>query len=298
MELRDLVYFQTIAEAGHLGRAAERLGRTQPALTKSIRRLEDDIGAELFDRSGRGLRLTSVGEVLLARARQLRQSVETTRRELQDVMQGAVGHVRIGSAATTAEYLLPTLFGHLLRDTPGVTIELLIGMNDVLRGSLRSGKLDLVISPLTDRDGEFSTVPVMEDEVVVVARKGHPLSDNARLEDLCGQRWILPGPSVAMRQWLENVFASRGLSLPEVQIETSSMVLLPKIIAQTDLLSFISRRTLNRVQNDNLTEIPLAETTMFRRLGVIYPRDHYLSPAARRLIDLVRELTTDPSALA
>src|ERR1700742_3320833 len=97
VELRDLVYFQAIAETGHMGRAAQKLGRTQPALTKSVRRLEADIGADLFERSGRGLRLTSVGEVLLARTRQLRNTVDMTMRELGDVARGEVGHVRVGS---------------------------------------------------------------------------------------------------------------------------------------------------------------------------------------------------------
>jgi DNA-binding transcriptional LysR family regulator len=297
LDLRDLAYFQAIVEAGHIGRAAEKVGRTQPALTKSVRRLEADIGAELFERSGRGLRLTSVGEVLFARTRQLRNAVDMTLRELGDVARGEVGHVRVGSAATTAEYLLPSLFGRLLKETPKVTIELAIGMNDVLRASLRAGKLDLVIGPLTESDSEFASVALMEDKVVVVARENHPAAQGAaRLEDMTRYRWVLPGPSVAMRQWLENVFVTRGFDPPDVQIETSSMTLLPKIIAQTDLLSFISARNLGRGRvGEPLVEICLPETTMFRRLGVLYRRDSYLSPAAHRLIDLVK-MNADSSA--
>src|ERR1700748_3616597 len=127
MELRDLAYFQAIAEAGHMGRAADQLGRTQPALTKCIRRLESDLTAELFERSGRGLRLTSVGETLLTRTRQLRNSVKMTVREINDVARGFSGHIRVGSGATTTEYLLPVLYSRILRETPKVTMELVIG---------------------------------------------------------------------------------------------------------------------------------------------------------------------------
>jgi DNA-binding transcriptional LysR family regulator len=290
VELRDLVYFQAIAEAGHMGRAAQSLGRTQPALTKSVRRLEADIGADLFERSGRGLRLTSVGEVLLARTRQLRNTVDMTMRELGDVARGEVGHVRVGSAATTAEYLLPNLFGRLLKNAPKVTIELTIGMNDVLRALLSAGKLDLVIGPISKSSGEFVSLPVMEDKVVVVARKGHPLTRRkATLQDMAAHRWVLPAPSVAMRQWLERVFVAGGLPPPEVQIETSTMMMLPHVIAQTDLLSFLSVRNLGpgRV-GDPLEEIPLEATTMIRRLGVLYRPEAYLSPAALSLIDLIK----------
>src|ERR1051326_6175519 len=100
MELRDLNYFQAVAETGHLGRAAQQLGRTQPALTKCIRRLEDALEAKLFERVGRGLKLTSVGEVLLARTLKLRNEMKTTVREVTDFAKGEAGHIRIGSGAT------------------------------------------------------------------------------------------------------------------------------------------------------------------------------------------------------
>ena len=295
MELRDLAYFQAIAEIGHMGRAAQRLGRTQPALTKSVRRLESDIGAALFERSGRGLRLTSVGEVLLARTRQVRNTVDMTKRELGDVARGEVGHVRVGSAATTAEFLLPHLFGHLLKDTPKVTIELTIGMNDVLRGLLSGGKLDLVIGPLPETDSGLVALPVMEDKVVVVARKGHPLATRtANLQQMAAHHWVLPGPSVAMRQWLDRVFIGHGFEPPKVQIETSTMVLVPKIIARTELLSFVSVRNLGLGRaGEPLQEIPLELTTMRRNLGVVYRPDAYLSPAALRLIELIKLSATE-----
>lgn len=290
MELRDLAYFQTIAEIGHMGRAAVKLGRTQPALTKSVRRLEADIGADLFERSGRGLRLTAVGEALLARTRQLRNTVDMTVRAVRDVARGDIGHVRLGSAATPAEYLLPSLVGRLLEEAPKVTIELTIGINDVLRGLLSTGRLDLVIGPLPENNSVFMSLPVMEDKVVVVARKGHPLAGrSASLKDMAAHCWVLPGPSAAMRLWLERVFTTHGFEPPKVQIETNTMIVLPKIIGQTDLLSFLSVRNLKHGDaGQSLQEIPLETTTMLRHLGVLYRNDAYMSPAALRLIELIK----------
>ena len=107
MDLRDLAYFEVIADLGHMGRAAERLGRTQPALTKCIQRLEEAVGADLFERTGRGIALTRVGEVLLSRARRMRSAMEEALREVSDFAAGSAGHVRIGCGATMGEYLLP-----------------------------------------------------------------------------------------------------------------------------------------------------------------------------------------------
>src|SRR5260221_14579008 len=107
IDLRDLHYFETAAELGNLGRAAKALFRTQPAITKGIHRLEQALGAELFERAGRGVRLTDTGRALLARARLIRSAVNDTVREIEGFSHGIAGHIRIGVAPTLAQYLLP-----------------------------------------------------------------------------------------------------------------------------------------------------------------------------------------------
>ena len=222
MDFRDLRYFETVADTGHLGRAAAKVFRSQPALTKSIQRLEADLGADLFERSGRMLKLTPVGQVLLERARFLRRAMVDATREVSDVAKGVAGHVRVGTAATAAEFLLPQVTASLLKTTPGVTMEVVIGMNDVLRASLREGHLDLVIGPVTGTDPELEMHAIARDEVVVAARKGHPvLRKAARLEDLCAYSWVLPARTVATRAWLDRLFESHKLGgVAAARIET------------------------------------------------------------------------------
>ncbi len=176
MDLRDLAYFEVIAETGHLGRAADRLGRTQPALTKCIQRLESAIGAELFGRTGRGIALTAVGEVLLGCARQMRSTMDTSFREVRAFASGEAGHVRIGTGPTMAEYLLPQVCGALIATAPDITVGIFIGMDAVLRSTLRAGGLDILVTPvLAGEEREFTINIFGRDEVVVVAAHGHPL---------------------------------------------------------------------------------------------------------------------------
>ena len=94
MDFRDLKYFEVIAAEGSLARAAERLHRTQPALTSAIRRLEEDCQAALFERAGRGIRLTAAGQSMLTWARRMRFDMEDARREMQDIGKGVSGQVR------------------------------------------------------------------------------------------------------------------------------------------------------------------------------------------------------------
>jgi len=290
MDLRDLTYFETIAELGHLGRAAEKLCRSQPALTKSIQRLEESLGARLFQRDGRRIKLTPVGEMLLARSKQLRQSIEETRREVLDFASGAVGNIRLGCAASMAEYLLPQLTAALLERAPDITLSLVIGMDDVLREALRAGQLDIVICPMVAVAEGLVTHPLLDDEAVVVARKEHPIFQTPiQMRDLCNYRWVLPAPSAAARQWIDNAFQSHQLPKPFAQIESTSISLLPRLIASTNLLSFIARENLEYGKaGGQLREIPLEETTMKRTIGVSYRSGGYLSPAVHTLLDVLQ----------
>jgi DNA-binding transcriptional LysR family regulator len=291
MDLRDLTYFETIAELGHLGRAAEKLNRSQPALTKSIQRLEESFGTKLFQRDGRRIRLTPVGELLQARGKVLQQSIAQTQREVRDFASGAVGEVRMGCAATMAEYLLPELTSALLKRAPEITLKLVIGQDDMLREQLRSGHLDVIICAQRRDEDEFTGYPVLTDEAVVIASRNHPIfTAPFQMSDLCRYRWVLPPQGVSSRIWLNDVFARHDLPPPVVQIEANSISLLPRLIAQTSLLSFIARETLEFGKNmQDLREVPLAQTTMARTICVMLRREGYVSPAAHGMVQMLRD---------
>lgn len=291
MDLRDLAYFEVIADLGHMGRAAERLGRTQPALTKCIKRLEEAVSADLFERTGRGISLTRVGEVLLSRARRMRSAMEESLREVSDFAAGSAGHVRIGCGATMGEYLLPQVCRALIGHSPGVTIEVQIAMSGVVRAALRDKALDLAIGPILPSDAEeFTHEAFGIDEVVVVAARGHSLCGKPlSIHDLVASRWVLPARTVAMRQWLDQIFKAHGLPEPIVQIETNSITTLPKLIADTALLSFTSTRNLRPGRlGEQLERLEVDTTTMRRPLGLISRREGYLSPVAQRVVTLLR----------
>ncbi|MBZ9780030.1 LysR family transcriptional regulator [Pseudomonas sp. REP124] len=291
MDFRDLAYFETIAELGHLGRAAEKLNRSQPALSKSIQRLEESLGTRLFQRDGRRIKLTDVGELLLARGKQLRINIAETEREIREYAGGLVGNIRLGCAASMAEYLLPQLTEELLERAPKLTLKLSIGQDDVLRESLRAGRLDAIICPLVVDDPYFHTYPVLQDEAVVVASAEHPIFSAAfDQRDLCQYGWVLPGPTVTARRWIDNAFISRQLPPPNVQIETNSISMLPRLIARTRLLSFVARETLEFGQGmSRLREVPLEQTTMSRTVAVLVRAEGYLPPAAAAMVELLRD---------
>jgi len=288
MDFRDLKYFEVIATEGHLGRAAERLHRTQPALTKCIGRLEESLGAALFEKDGRGMRLTAAGHVLLKRTRQMAIMVEETAREMRDHAGGLQGTVRIGCVPTLAEHLMPAVFSQLLDEAPGITVNLVVGMNDNLLAHLRDGEIDLVIGPMLDADPDIVCEQIAEDTMVVMASENHPVFDApCTLAGLLDYQWMLPATTVASRQWLDQTFERHGLPRPRVQIESNVLNSILPVLEKTRLLGFVTR--LNLVAGKaRVREVALAETQMQRRMGLTYRSNGYLPPVAARVAAILR----------
>lgn len=288
MDLRDLRYFETIAELQHLGRASARLHRTQPALTSCIRRLEADCGAALFEKSGRGIRLTAAGRVLLKWAQRMRFDVEDAQREIGAIGQGLAGHVRIGIVPTAAQFVLPAVARQLLHEAPEVTLRTVVALVDTLRPLLRAGEIDLMVGTEGAAEAGYVSKPLVEDAIVVAASASHELfRGQPTLKDLCAYRWALQPPGAPTRDWLDHTFDRKRLPRPRVQVESTMLLMLPTLIAQTGLLSFISRHHLGAQPGQaGLKEVPLKEATMHRRLVVTWRDNSWLSPAATRLIEL------------
>lgn len=286
MDLRDLRYFETIAELEHLGHASEKLHRTQPALTISIRRLERDCGAPLFEKAGRGIKLTAAGEVLLRWARRMRFDQENARHELAALGKGMAGHIRLGIVPTAAQFLLPTAARQLMTEAPEVTFRTVVGLIDALKALLRSGELDMVVGTEGPPEDGYTSKVIAEDVIVVAASARHELlRTRPTLQDLVDCRWALQPPGAPLRDWLDHTFDRKRLPRPRVQVESTTLILLPTLIEQTSLLSFISRHHLQG--RSALKEIPLEETTMYRRLVAIHRKNSYLSPSSERLLELL-----------
>jgi DNA-binding transcriptional LysR family regulator len=293
MRLDDLRYFVAVAEEGHVGRAAQRLGVTQPALTKGVQRLEQALDLQLFERGPKGMKLTSVGSVFFERARHLCTGLDEAVQEASDLHLGAIGTIRIGVSPQFADRLASESFARLLRQRPGAKARMAVGLNDALLASLRLGDLDLSINALDDAEPpDLEQQPLFDDEMCVVAREGHPLLaiPQLRVRHLADAGWALPGPEVLARRRLEARLAEHGLPLPRVVLQSdSSITQASSVLRGSELLSVMSRFSLQSQAGHGLVALPIAEATWRRRVGVVTRRGAYLPPLAHRFIELLTE---------
>lgn len=291
MNNKDLIYFLKVAELKHLGYASQNLNLTQPALSKSISRLEKLCQTRLFKRLGRGLELTEAGHLLYQRGRVLQNSFDETLRQIAEMGAGLSGVVRLGSAGSATQFLLPAVCRVIQQLAPNIKLEIQIGMNDVLYGMMRRNELDFILGPIVKNDRPVITLPVTEDRVVVAAGKNHPLAGKeASAAQLSRYGWILPAKSVAMRKWLDRYFFDNHCPALDVRIEISSLAAAPELIAESGLLSFISENSLSEeVFASRLVRVQNDDVVMARSFGITYLAENTLSPAAQRVIEVIKD---------
>lgn len=292
MELRDLGYFAAIADHGNLRRAAEALDLTQPGLSKSLRRLEQEMRTKLVSRTPKGVELTAVGRALAAHVQRLRLAFEDVAREAADLSEGRAGHLRIGANPVHAD-LLPVACAALLKEAPGVTFSADVSDNDLLVPALRKGDLDLVVNYFPDAPIEGCDVEPLPGahDIVIYAAASHPLAASkiVTLADLAGQGWVLSPVNVLPWHWLSQAFQKSGQPPPRVAFETRSVRLRLQVVAETRHLGFLPRRVVRQAARSfRLKELAVQGVAWRRQIGVIRRADAYLPPTARRFIEILK----------
>jgi DNA-binding transcriptional LysR family regulator len=295
MEGRDLYYFEVIAELGHLGKAAKTLFKSQPALSHCIDRLEDEIGAQLFERVGRRIKLTPIGEMLLGKAKVLRQSHEDIVRELQDYTYGNKGHITVGCSPSMGAYVVPSLVAELMLESPAITINLSVGASGELLDKLRARQLDLLFSPMSYLGEDITAIPFLKNDMIVAVRDKHPiLTKLYTVHDLGAYDWIMTTDSRYSTQWLTEALLSCGCPSPRIRITINIVSAMKELIVATDSLCFLSRLHVIHSNKRQLRELKIPELVFRRICSVAYRKHDYLSPIASRLVRLAVKKSPSP----
>ena len=292
MELRDIEYFAVVAEHCHLGRAAEALGLSTPAVSKSLRRLEKSVHAKLVKRTPQGLAITAEGSALLSHVHRLRMSLHDVVHEISDVSQGRIGQLRLGTHAGLIDDLVAPASTILLKNAHKVTLTVTIGNNPMLLPAIRNGQLDLIVGAIPRvASPDVAYDHLFDDNFVVYASSTHRLAKASRvtISELAKERWALPEPNILPWDWLHRTFENNGLDFPRVAMISVSPSLKFHTVSTTDLVGFTSMRALRQTAPElQLTILPVRDRSWVRRVGIGYRKDAYVSPAVHRFIEIVR----------
>lgn len=294
LELRNVSYFLTVANEGSLRAAARKLGVTQPALTKAIRRLEDEAGVPLFERQARGVTPTTYGEAFRRHARALKASMAEASSEIDALKRGTAGLVRIGAGPSWLVRIVPEAVRDFREERPKAQVQISGGLDDALKAALRDGSLDLVLAALPDKglDQDLERESLSVDEYRVIADINHPLHRKARpdLADLLAYPWILPRSATYMVGRLDALFRARGLPTPEPVIETDMVSTKLELMRGTPFLSFHAICHLDDLGAGHVRPLSFFETGWSRQAGLISRRGVDRHPLVEGLAKIIRRL--------
>lgn len=297
MEARDLEYFVVVAEVGNLRRAAETLNLSQPALSKSLRRLEQSAGTKLVKRTPKGVELTPVGVALLSHARRIRLSFDEIARELTDFTQGHAGQLRIGSAPVLLRQLLSPACIQLHKESPKVKMYISIASNDQLLPSLRRGELDVVICGIPAQPYEdLIQERLYEDNFIVYASKAHRLAGKKRvaIRDLVNEKWALMHSGTFARKKLQQALEDNGAGPLRVVMESAALAPRLDLVASSDVLGFSPWRNIRDFSARlGLIKLHVSGLHSTNIIGVSYRRDTHQFPLARRFVEIVKKKARD-----
>ncbi len=270
-----------VADDGSITVAAERIGISQPALSRRLQQLEDHFGASLLVRSRKGVELTAVGRLVEAEARILVGRYDGLRETVRAHLNLDAGIVRIGGGATAVSFVLPNAIASFQTEHPEIRFHLKEAGSREIARDVASGQLELGVVTLPVQANDLHVRELLTDRVVLVARRDHPLTRKLRIEQLeqalGGHAYVGFEAGSAIRQIIDTALRAAGVQM-NVVMELRSIPAILRMVATTGYLAFVSRSGLEG-QTD-VVEVPVRGLVIERRLGIVTRSDTPLSPAA------------------
>jgi DNA-binding transcriptional LysR family regulator len=291
MDFDQLETFLEVARHASFSRAAEKRFRTQPAISSQIRALEEEVGARLFDRSGGKVALTAAGKVFQQYAEQTleaRKGMLVTLAELERIPRG---EIVVGANEGTCLHILPEVFAEFKKLYPNVAVQISRLERAKILESIIDNSVDFGVVSMPVEDKRLTVVNIHRDELVVIARPGHPLSGRKQvgIADVAAFPLLLPKVG-RTRDALENLFHEHRLK-PKVSMELDSSELLKRFVAADVGVGLIARsNVIEDVKAGVLAAVPLADVSIRRDLALVFRKDKALSRAALAFIEVAVKL--------
>ena len=293
MNVNHLRYFVGVVEHGSFREAAEVLCLSQPALSNSIKTLEDSLQVQLLDRGKAGVTPTPYGAVLYDFFKTALEAIARGEEEVAAMLMGSRGHIRIGAPTGIVDLILPEIIERLVTGRPGVTFAIRHGYLDKLLEALRHGELDFLLSPYWPDMQLLEDIEIerlAELSVSIYARAGHPLAAKSAvtLEDLLDADWIFAdsGGHAALRQ---SLFGDMTKNV-KIKIIHNHRPFMIRVLEKTDLLTIIPDYIVEGTTGPGALKrvnFPAFQTVL--ATGLIYVSGRHMTPAMNLFADLARE---------
>jgi LysR family hydrogen peroxide-inducible transcriptional activator len=294
MEIHQLRYFLAVARLRSFTRAAEHERVAQPSLSQQIRKLEDELGAPLFDRLGRKIRLTALGARFQKHARRVLGEIEGARREAQEMLGLGHGRVSVGVVPTIAPFLLPSALAACAQAYPGITVNVTEDLSKSLLLRLSEGESDLALLSLPVRSPEFLAEPLLEDHMLLAVPKQHQLwrqrHRRVSFREVAEEPFLLLKDGHCFRDDVLQMCKAARVN-PHVVFESGQFDTLVAMVATGAGLTLLPEIASPHYRNAGVGLLEFAPPQPKRTIGVVRPKGKFLTAAARAFIEVLRKIS-------
>jgi LysR family transcriptional regulator, hydrogen peroxide-inducible genes activator len=286
MELHQLRYFCAVAETGSFSRAAEQSHVSQPSLSQQILKLEDELGARLFDRLGRSVRLTDLGKTFLPHARAVLRELEAAKGDVVEGKEFIGGPVTVGVIPTVAPYFLPPHLTAFSRKFPQVRLTVVEEITPVLLERLRAGSIDVAILALPLRGHEFESAPLLTERLFAALPKKHKFNSRSSisLKDLRAEPFLLLRDGHCFRDTAVAA-CDRARLHPQIVFESGQFSSLLSMVGAGMGVSIVPEMAIEK--KSQCRYVRIADEQAVRTIGAAVLRGRSLTRAHRAFLSLL-----------
>jgi DNA-binding transcriptional LysR family regulator len=292
LRLRNLQMLLSLAQTGNMSQSAAALHTTQPALSKWLKELEDDVGLPLFERHARGLRPTPYGESLIAHARRIEAHLDSARDDMHAMREGGSGLVVIGTSGASAADTVPLAVTRLLQRLPRAQVRLVESTMNLLMAQLARGEVDIVVgrSAPEHQDSQIRTETLYMEPIHFVARPRHPLFEIAEptWDDLGAYRWIVWPRGTPIRNTMEAALNAADRTMPTDCVESNSVILNLTLLNHSNMVGVASHRTARRLEHLGALRILPLRLAGFGSVSMYWREDAFARIAVGAALDALR----------
>ena len=277
--------FRVAGRLQHVTRAAEQLGTSQPALSRSLARLQSDLGVQLFRRAGRSIRLTKPGELFLSRVERALEEIENGRRELGDFKAADRGTIALGFLRTLGAKYIPELVRRFNLAHPDVQFAFVQNNSAAVEAQLERGELDLIFVAVPPGHADFAWTRIVDQELVLIVPRSHRLARRrqVRLRDVGNERFVSFKQGHAIRRMTDDLCAAAGF-VPQISFEADDSSSVPGFVAAGFGIGIVPPEACGYA---DVASLRIAEPDARRPIGIAWVDDRYLSASARQFRDFV-----------
>jgi DNA-binding transcriptional LysR family regulator len=295
MEMTQLEFFLKVVEEGSFSKAADIVCRTQPAVSIAIRRLEEEVGAPLFDRSQKIPKLTEAGQVVHDYAQRIIALRNQARDSVAELLSLQRGRVRIGANESSSLYLLPQILLRFREKHPEVKVEISRLQSDRLPREVIDRNLDFGVLAFEPTDRELQSFCVLKDELALILHPSHRLArrDSVSIEDLGNESFLAHNVKTASRTKVVEAFAEHRTPL-NIMLELATIETIKRFVQMNIGLAIVPHMCVREeIERETLASVPVQGLNYKRKLWVTYRRNAIFSQAAEAFFRILKQYAID-----